>query len=87
LQGPSKDGLYPIQLSKSVNKVKKFAAFLGVSTSSRTWHNHLGHPAPPILNKIKHLAKLPITSSSSLESLCEPCLLAKSKCLPFFSFK
>jgi hypothetical protein len=83
LQGPSKDGLYPIQLSKSVNKVKKSAAFLGVFASSRTWHSRLGHPAPPILNKIKHLAKLPITSSSSPESLCEPCLLAKSKCLPF----
>jgi hypothetical protein len=83
LQGPSKDGLYPIQFSKSVNKVKKFAAFLGVSASSRTWHSRLGHPAPPIFNKIKHLAKLPITSSSSPESLCEPCLLAKSKCLPF----
>jgi hypothetical protein len=35
LQGQSRDGLYPIFLSKSTNKVRKFAAFLGVSTSSK----------------------------------------------------
>jgi hypothetical protein len=34
LQGPSKDGLYPIHLSKSTNKVKKFVAFLGVFAPS-----------------------------------------------------
>ena len=83
LQRSSRDGLYPIQLSKSNNKVKKFVAFLGVSASSKTWHRRLGHPSPPILNKIKHLAKLPKTGSSSLESLYEPSQLVKSKCLPF----
>ena len=83
LQGPSKDDLYPIHMSKSTNKVKKFAAFLGVSAPSWIWHSHLGHQSPPILNKIKQLAKLLVTGSSSIESLCEPCQLAKSKCLRF----
>ena len=37
LQGPSRDGLYPIFLSKSANKVKKSAAFLGTIAFSKIW--------------------------------------------------
>jgi hypothetical protein len=84
LQGPSRDGLYPISLSTSTPQVRKFAAFLGVTASSKTWHSRLGHPAPPIFNKIKQLAHLPVTGSTSHASLCEPCQVAKSKCLPFY---
>jgi hypothetical protein len=78
LQGQSRDGLYPIFLSKSVNKVRKFAAFLG-----KIWHNRLGHQASPILNKVKQLARISIVGSSSIESLYKSCQVAKSKCLPF----
>jgi hypothetical protein len=84
LQGPSRDGLYPISLSKSILQAKKFVAFLGVTASFKTWHSRLGHPAPPIFNKIKQLAYHLVTSSTLHASLCEPCQVAKSKCLPFY---
>jgi len=82
-QGPSRDGLYPIYLSKSVNKARNVVAFLGATATSIIWHLRLGHPAPPILNKLKQSARLPITGSIAHDSLCESCQLAKSKCLPF----
>jgi hypothetical protein len=83
LQGPSRDGLYPIFLSKSANKVRKSAAFLGITASSKIWHGRLGHPAPPILNKLKTIVNLPVLGSIPHDSVCESCQVAKSKCLPF----
>jgi hypothetical protein len=84
LQGPSRDGLYPILLSKAVNKSRRFTAFIGISASSVIWHHRLGHPAPHIINKLKQIAQLPTLGSLSHHSLCEPCQIAKSKSLPFF---
>jgi hypothetical protein len=90
LQGPSRDGLYPISFTRPVTpttpttQVRKFAAFLGVKASSKIWHSRLGHQAPPILNKLKQLACIPVTGSTSHVSLCESCQVAKSKCLPFY---
>jgi hypothetical protein len=43
LQGPSRDGLYPIFLSKKFIKTKNFAAFIGVTAISEIWHHRLGH--------------------------------------------
>jgi hypothetical protein len=81
-QGPSRDGLYPIFLYKNY-KTRKFAAFIGDTATSIIWHRRLGHPAPPIINKLKQFAQLPVLGSSSHESLCESCQIAKSKSLPF----
>jgi hypothetical protein len=83
LQGLNKDGLYPILLSKAANKSKRFTAYIGISTSSVIWHRRLGHPAPPIINKLRQNAQLPILGVPSHQSLCESCQVAKSKCLPF----
>jgi hypothetical protein len=83
LQGPSRDGLYPILLSKEANKSRRFIAFIGISTSSVIWHRRLGHPAPHIINKLRQNAQLPILGAPSHQSLCESCQVAKSKCLPF----
>jgi hypothetical protein len=84
LQGPNRDGLYPIYLSKSINKTRKVVAFLGVTATSVIWHRQLGHLAPHILNKLRQSAQLSITGSLAHDSLCEPCQVAKSKCLPIF---
>jgi hypothetical protein len=83
LQGPSRDGLYPIFLSKKFIKTKNFAAFIGVTAISEIWHHRLSHPAPPIINKLKQFAQLPVLGPTSHESLLESCQIAKSKSLPF----
>jgi hypothetical protein len=46
LQGPIKDGLYPIQLQHfTKNKVKALTAYIGVKVPSLIWHNQLRHPS------------------------------------------
>lgn len=73
LQGPSRDGLYPIFLFKKFNKTRKFAAFIGVTATSKIWHRRLVRHASPIINKLKQFAQLFVLRSSSHESLCESC--------------
>ncbi|KAA8519478.1 hypothetical protein F0562_013734 [Nyssa sinensis] len=58
LQGPSKDGLYPIPLATSLNKAASnklhaFSAQLGVAADLSTWHFRLGHPASQVVNFLK----------------------------------
>jgi hypothetical protein len=74
LQGPSRDGLYPIYLSKSLNKAMKVVAFLGVDATSINRHRRLGYPTPPILNKLKQSIQLPITTLSNNQVQMSPFL-------------
>lgn len=50
LQGPSKEGLYPIKLPSSINKVCKQIALLGVIATSSIWHARLGHLSSKIFS-------------------------------------
>jgi hypothetical protein len=45
LQGPSKDGLYPIEIPASINKARAYTMHLGVSADFAIWHFVLGHQA------------------------------------------
>jgi transposase InsO family protein len=84
LQGHSRDGLYPIPLHRiSTRSPLGLTAFLGLKTSTSVWHQRLGHLAMPIVQRVINHHKLPITGTSDKTSFCEPCQLAKNKCLPF----
>lgn len=78
LQGRSEDGLYPIYLSHSMNKVMSPIAFIGYTIT--TSHIRLGHPTTSVFKKLKSLASLPVFKSVVIESY----QMAKSKCLLFF---
>jgi transposase InsO family protein len=83
LHGHSKDGLYPIPLHRlSPSPISNFTAFVGLQASTKVWHHRLGHPAMPLVHRVIHHHKLPISSSND-STFCEPCQMAKSKRLPF----
>ena len=61
------------------NKLRKVTAFLGIHDSSSIWHNHLGHPAPPILKQLRTSYQLPIIGPMEMLNLCEPYQVGKGK--------
>ena len=81
LTGPSKHGLYPINLPqlKSINKV----SFSAVRASPTIWHRRLGHPHQRLLRYMLSSFSLPVTNKF-LPSLCNSCPLGKSSKLPLF---
>jgi hypothetical protein len=83
LQGRSRDGLYPIFLTKPPDKARRLTAFIGVSADLACWHRRLGHPSLSIIEQLRKLGHLSVSALTNQHSLCEPCQLAKSKCLPF----
>lgn len=77
LQGPSRNGLYPI----SITKQHQHAALLTSSTNNILWHNRLGHPHMHIQSAISNSNNSLSIPSSTL--FCTPCKIAKSHKLPF----
>uniref|UniRef100_A0A2N9EGZ0 Integrase catalytic domain-containing protein n=1 Tax=Fagus sylvatica TaxID=28930 RepID=A0A2N9EGZ0_FAGSY len=65
LHGHSKDGLYPIPLHRlSPSPISNFTAFVGLQASTKVWHHRLGHLAMPLVHRVIHHHKLPISSSN-----------------------
>jgi hypothetical protein len=83
LQGPSRNGLYPIRLPTSNNKARAFVAFLGVSTDASVWHARLGHPASRVLQLLSTQFHLPVKGNINKSPVCISCQKAKSKRLSF----
>ena len=65
LEGKCKRGLYPIPAPEG-------QLLSAVKPSSTRWHNRLGHPALPIVNKVISQNKLPCSGEVSLESVVMP---------------
>jgi hypothetical protein len=55
LQGRSRDGLYPIFLTKPPDKARRLTAFIGVSADLACWHRRLGYPSLPIIEQLRRL--------------------------------
>jgi hypothetical protein len=73
--------LYPFPSSAS--KLRKLI-FSVTRFSVDHWHNHLGHPARDIFIHIIRENKLPCVSlDSASTSICDPCLRAKARQLPY----
>jgi hypothetical protein len=83
LQGPSREGLYPIRFPSSINKARAYAASIGVSAVSSIWHHRLGHPASHVFHLVKNNCNLPIKGSINKDPICESYQMAKSKHLAF----
>jgi hypothetical protein len=78
LQGLSENGLYPISLhhlqsSLQSNKLKGFAAFVGVKTSDMVWYQRLGHPSNAVFHRVMSIQQLPVCGSLKTLNVCESC--------------
>lgn len=76
-QGPCKDGLYPISVSRP--RPPAFSAL-----SSSVWHNRLGHPSSSVLS---HLSSSLGSTFQNKHFFCKGCALGKSTQLPFVKNK
>jgi hypothetical protein len=64
LQGPSENGLYPINLANlSHNKRRGLIAFIGIKVPSSFWHQPLGHPSESVLHHVLSNSNLPLVGS------------------------
>ncbi|CAA7023370.1 unnamed protein product [Microthlaspi erraticum] len=81
LQGKTNGELYEWPLSTS--HVTSFFASSQPKITSTDWHYRLGHPSPPILNKIISSFSLDCSNTSPTTSLCIDCSINKSHKLPF----
>ncbi len=77
LEGPCRRGLYPLPTGAPIKQV------FAVSPSFERWHGRLGHASKPIVLKIISQNKLPCSSKSPSESVCDACLQAKCHQFPF----
>jgi hypothetical protein len=77
LKGKCHKGLYPLPSSFT-------RQVFGVSRPSfHRWHNRLGHPAAPIVQKVISLFNLPCHFESNKGSVYDACQQAKSHQLPY----
>jgi hypothetical protein len=76
LEGPCKDGLYPIPTSW--RKV-----FVALMPTLQHWHSRLGHPSFHVVDKLVKSNNLPCSSESSGQSICDACQQVKSHQLPY----
>ncbi|CAA7017240.1 unnamed protein product [Microthlaspi erraticum] len=83
LQRRTKDELYEWPVNPT-NKASFFAS-PSPKASLPSWHSRLGHPSPPVLNKLVSQFSLPCSTSSKTLSPCSHCLINKSHKLPFFT--
>jgi hypothetical protein len=71
LQGPSENGLYPINLANlSHNKHRGLIAFIGIKVPSSLWHQRLGHPSESVLYHVLSNSNLPLVGSVQKSFLC-----------------
>jgi transposase InsO family protein len=76
LSGPCENGLYPVKPS---NKRVLAAG----KPSSSLWHQRLGHPASPVVQRVLNLHKLPFAQESNKIGVCDACQKGKSHQLPY----
>ena len=76
LRGPCREGLYPLPSSI-------MQAQVAVKPSSTRWHNHLGHPASSIVQRVVSQNKLPCLSDPNKELVCDACQKGKHHQLPY----
>jgi hypothetical protein len=81
LDGPCKDGLYPLPESSTSSSTSK-QAYGVFKPSHHRWHSRLGHPASSIVQRFISENKLPCSRENN-EMVCEACLKAKSHQLPY----
>jgi hypothetical protein len=78
LRGRCRDGMYPIPASSPI----KFS--FGVNKPSLTrWHDHLGHPAFQVVQRVLREFDLPFQQEQNKYFVCGPCQQAKSHQLPY----
>jgi hypothetical protein len=82
LHGRSKDGLYPIPLSRASSSSPR-RALSGVTASSSQWHQRLGHPTNNVVQNIVKTHDLSCASFDTSSSVCDACQRAKSHQLPY----
>lgn len=78
LKGRCHKGLYPLPSIPGKQA-------LGVTTkpSFDRWHNRLGHPAAPIVQRVISSFNLPCHAESNKQVVCDACQQAKSHQLPY----
>jgi hypothetical protein len=80
LRGPCRGGLYHLpQLSSLEHKF----ILPAIKSSSTRWHCRLGHPSQEIVLCILRDNNIPWSSIDSKESVCDACLHAKARQLPY----
>ncbi|WVZ51499.1 LOW QUALITY PROTEIN: hypothetical protein U9M48_002643 [Paspalum notatum var. saurae] len=75
LKGRCHNGLYPLPSIKR--------AYGAVKPSIDRWHSRLGHPAPPIVERLISQFNLPWSNESNKHLVCDACQKAKSHRLPY----
>ena len=83
LRGTLYDDLYRLQTPSPHSRSSTPSIFLGEHISLVGWHRRLSHPNKALLRRLLSNFRLPI-SSSEFPTVCEPCQLGKSRCLPFY---
>lgn len=76
LEGKCKGVLYPLPGDGS-------EALSAIKPSGARWHSRLGHPVPPIVQRVINKNNLPCSSEISHESVCDACQQAKSHQLSY----
>jgi hypothetical protein len=79
LKGECHDGLYLIPATPHFTKF----AFKVNKSSIVRWHEHLGCPAVPIVQRVFRDFNLPFQQESNKDVVCGPCQQAKSHQLPY----
>ncbi|KAM2437268.1 hypothetical protein ACFX1W_014395 [Malus domestica] len=85
LQGPVRDGSYPLQSSHSNDIVssRSPSTFVSFQAPVKIWHSRLGHPSSTIFRKVLSGNKLALQGKSSVDFFCSDCAIAKNHKLPF----
>jgi histone deacetylase 1/2 len=78
LRGPCWRGLYPLTSATTMKQ-----AFGVNKPSFDWWHNRLGHPAMPIVERVLKNFNLPYSCESNKHSVCDVCQQAKSHQLSY----
>jgi hypothetical protein len=80
LRGPSRGCPYPLPpLSSPTHKLILSA----IKLSLQWWHHRLGHPSRDIVLRVLRANNLSCFGLDSKESICDACLLAKTRQLPY----
>jgi hypothetical protein len=79
-QGKCEGGLYPLWLQKAKSRKQVFGA---IKPSTSRWHSRLGHHSFPIIERVVKNNSLPCASDENSSSVCDSCLRAKSRQLPY----
>lgn len=82
LEGRTMNELYEWHVSLPIASTHH-TAITNLKTTSTDWHARLGHPSHPILKTIISKFSLPLSTTLSQSSVCNDCLLNKTRKLVF----